>query len=461
MGHCREELCQMSDQIRIEIPGYAAKVLDRLHELGYEAYVVGGCVRDSLLGTEPEDWDVTTNASPEKVRAAFPHTIDTGIEHGTVTVRMDGQSVEVTTYRIDGKYADHRHPDEVTFTESLEEDLKRRDFTINAMAYSEESGLIDLFGGQEDLRLRMVRCVGNARDRFTEDALRILRAVRFCAKLGFEMYPVTFEAARAMAQSLDMVSVERIQAELVKLLISPHPDKIRLAWECGITAVILPEFDKEMDCIQNNAHHRLTVGEHTVHTLMACPADKVLRLTMLLHDTGKPECQTLDKQGVYHYHGHAEPGAEIAERVLERLKFDKATERAVVHLVRCHSLYPELTDESVRRAIVQIGEDLFERFMAVKRSDIRGQSPEVQERKLIYMDELEEIYRRILRRGDCLSLKDLAVTGDDLIAAGMEKGPAIGAVLQKLLDEVLHDPELNRRDKLLLLAGGFAAETNK
>ena len=237
--------------------------------------------------------------------------------------------------------------------------------------------------------------------------------------------------------------------ELEKLLVSPHPELIRLAWECGITRVILPEFDAMMKAVQNNAHHRITVGEHTIRTMCACESDRILRLTMLLHDSGKPACQTIDEKGVFHYHGHAAPGAEIAGRVLERLKYDKATERVVVHLIRCHSLYPELTQEGVRRAVVLLGEDQFERFLKVKRADISGQNPEVQEKKFRYMDEVEEIYRTVLERGDCLSLRELKVTGDDLIEAGIPKGKQIGRILEALLDEVLADPEKNDRQLLL------------
>ena len=442
--------------VLIRIPDHAAKVLNRLHELGYEACVVGGCVRDSLLSREPEDWDITTSATPQQVREAFQRTIDTGAEHGTVTVRMDGESLEVTTYRVDGKYADHRHPDEVRFTSSLEEDLKRRDFTINAMAYNDRDGLIDLFHGRQDLERGIIRCVGDARARFTEDALRIFRAVRFCAKLGFTLDPATKEAAQRLAPSLKYVSAERIRMELDKLLISPHPEMIRLAWECGITRNVLPEFDAMMDAVQNNAHHRITVGEHTIRTMCACESDRILRLTMLLHDSGKPVCQTLDERGVFHYHGHAAPGAQIAGRVMERLKYDKAAQRVVVHLIRCHSLYPELTEEGVRRAVVLLGEDQFERFLKVKRADISGQNPEVQAQKFRYMDEVERLYRGILERGDCLSLRALRVTGDDLIQAGIPKGKEIGRILNTLLDEVLTDPLKNDRDWLLCRAAALA-----
>ncbi len=439
----------MSEEIRIGIPEKVQYILSRLHGAGFDAYVVGGCVRDSILKKEPDDWDITTDAAPEQVKQVFARTIDTGIQHGTVTVRYKGENFEVTTYRLDGEYEDHRHPDKVAFTRNLEEDLKRRDFTINAMAYSDRSGLVDLFGGVDDLKAHIVRCVGKPAERFDEDALRVLRAVRFCAKLGFSLDPATREAAREAAPSLKYVSAERIRTELEKTIVSPHPEEIRTAFECGITKVVLPEFDAMMEAQQNNHHHRISVGEHTIRTMMASPQDRILRWTMLLHDSGKPSVQTITSDGVYHYHGHAAPGAVIAGNVLERLKFDKASERDIVDLVRNHSLYPALSEEGVRRAVVQLTPRLFPQFLTVKRSDIRGQNPEVQEEKLRYMDQVEEIYHRILERGDCLSLRQLAVSGNDLMDAGIPKGKQVGAILAKLFDEVLQDPALNTKEYLI------------
>ncbi len=433
----------------IRIPEKAGRILSMLHEAGYEAYVVGGCVRDSILGREPDDWDITTSARPEEIKRVFPRTIDTGIEHGTVTVRLLQESFEVTTYRIDGKYEDHRHPDNVTFTRSLEEDLKRRDFTVNAMAYNEEEGLVDLFDAVGDLRKKLVRSVGDPRARFGEDALRILRSFRFCARLGFSLEEGTRQAARELASSLSLVSPERIRTELEKLIVSPHPEELLNAYECGVTAVVLPEFDAEMAAFQNNAHHCLTVGEHTIETMKASPMNRILRWTMLLHDSGKPRVQTRTEDGVYHYHDHAAPGAEIAGSVLRRLRFDRQSERDITTLIRNHSLYPELSEEGVRRAVVQLSPRLFPLFLDVKRSDIRGQRREVQEEKLRYMDELERIYRKILDRGDCLSLKELAVHGDDLIALGIRRGKALGSILEALLDEVLSEPARNERAYLL------------
>lgn len=436
----------------IEIPEKVAQILQKLHNNGYEAYAVGGCVRDSLLGREPNDWDVTTSASPQQVKALFPRTIDTGIQHGTVTV-MDGKDgFEVTTYRIDGAYEDCRHPKEVTFTSNLTEDLKRRDFTINALAYSHETGIVDEFGGMEDLKNGVIRCVGNPMDRFAEDALRMMRAVRFAAQLGFELNEEVKEAIREMADALDMVSAERIQTELVKLMVSPHPHWFRLAYECGITSVIMPEFDRIMVQRQNGPHHAYSTGGHTLLALQNIPADRVLRLTMLFHDMGKPDAYTVDENGKDHFRGHAAYSEKVARRIMKRLKFDNDTLNNVCTLVKNHSWYPELSGKGVRRCAYQIGgAELFEQFLKVKRADILAQNPDVIEQKLHYLDEVNHIWSDIRLHGDCLSLKQLAVTGKDLIAQGMEPGPGLGIILQRMLEDVLEYPEHNTREYLMEL----------
>lgn len=272
----------------INIPQKAEQILHILNEAGYEAYVVGGCVRDSILDRVPGDWDITTSALPEQVKELFHRTVDTGIQHGTVTVMMGKEGFEVTTYRVDGEYHDGRHPDAVTFTRSLEEDLKRRDFTINAMAYHPEHGLVDLFGGMEDINRKIIRCVGDPVERFTEDALRMLRAVRFSAQLGFTVEENTKAALARMSGNLEHVSAERIQTELVKLLVSDHPDYLRTAWETGLTREFLPEFDACMETEQNTPHHCYTVGEHILKSLTEIENDRLLRITMLLHDIAKP-----------------------------------------------------------------------------------------------------------------------------------------------------------------------------
>lgn len=433
----------------IEIPEKAEQILQTLHSGGFEAYVVGGCVRDSILGRQPEDWDVTTSASPQQVKALFERTIDTGIEHGTVTVLFGKEGFEVTTYRIDGAYEDCRHPKEVVFTASLTEDLKRRDFTVNAMAYSHETGLVDEFGGLADLQHKVIRCVGSARERFSEDALRMLRAVRFAAQLGFTLDEEVKEGIREMADALDCISAERIQTELVKLLVSPNPHWFRLAYECGITSVIMPEFDRIMVQQQNNPHHAYTTGEHTLIALQNIPADKVLRLTMLFHDMGKPEVFVTDENGRDHFKGHAACSERIAARIMKNLKFDNETMRTVCNLVRNHSWYPQLTGKDVRSCAYRIGPDLFDSFLLVKHADIMAHHPDVRQQKLDYLEEVKHIWRDVRMHGDCLSLKDMALGGRDLIDDGMEPGPEVGAVLGRLLVEVLEYPERNERAYLL------------
>lgn len=435
--------------MHIEVPEKAKRILRVLNENGYEAYVVGGCVRDSILKRNPDDWDITTSASPEQVKALFSKTIDTGIQHGTVTV-MDGKDgYEVTTYRIDGEYEDGRHPSEVIFTSNLTEDLKRRDFTMNAMAYSPQYGLVDEFGGIEDMKNKIIRCVGDPRERFGEDALRMLRAVRFAAQLGFKLADDVKEAIRDMADMLDKISAERIQVEIVKLLVSPNPHWFRLAYECGITSVIMPQFDRIMVQRQNNPHHIYTTGIHTLVALQNIPADKVLRLTMLFHDMGKPDVFTTDENGKDHFRGHAAYSEVIARRIMKELKFDNDTLNKVCTLVKNHSRYPQMSGKDVRMCAYEIGPDLFEKFLLVKQADILAHHPDVVIQKKEYLKEISRIWRDIKMKEDCLSLKDMACTGKDLIADGMQPGPKVGAVLNELLLEVLEYPERNTREYLL------------
>lgn len=330
-----------------------------------------------ILGRIPNDWDITTSATPQQVKKLFLRTVDTGIQHGTVTVLMGKEGYEVTTYRVDGEYEDARHPKEVTFTANLEEDLRRRDFTINAMAYNDSEGLVDVFGGRADIEQKVIRCVGNAEERFGEDALRIMRAVRFSAQLGFTVDPDTAEAAKKLAGTLSKISAERIQTELVKLLVSPHPDYLRYAWEYGITAVVLPEFDRTMETPQNNPHHCYNVGEHTLEALRNIEADKTLRLAALFHDFGKPQTHTTDADGIDHFHGHAKISAELANNIMHRLKFDNDTLNKVKVYVRYHDLRPELTEKSVRRAVSKVGADAFAEDSETENGRYPGSVPEV------------------------------------------------------------------------------------
>lgn len=435
----------------IILPEKVNTIIHTLQEHGYEAYAVGGCVRDSVLGREPEDWDITTSALPEETKALFRRTFDTGIEHGTVTVLLDKEGFEVTTYRIDGKYEDSRHPKEVKFTRNLREDLLRRDFTINAMAYNDKDGLIDIFGGMEDLNAGVIRCVGNAVERFSEDALRILRGVRFAAQLGFTIEEATEEGMRKLAPTLQNISAERIQAELVKMLVSPRPDMLRTAYDLGITKEFLPEFDRLMVTEQETPHHMYNVGEHTLHALMNIRADKVLRLTMLLHDMGKPDYKTVDADGVAHFKKHALKSEEIARTVLRRLKFDNDTIHKVTKLVLYHDYRMPATARNVRRAMNKIGKELFPLYLEVRRADMLAQSDYLREEKLRNIDETAELYREILQKGQCVTLKELAVTGSDLIAAGMKPGKELGRILEYFLEVVMEEPDRNTKEELLKL----------
>ncbi len=437
--------------MRIEIPEKAKFIIETITKAGFEAYVVGGCVRDSILDRKPEDWDITTSAKPYQVKALFPRTIDTGIQHGTVTVMLDKEGFEVTTYRIDGKYEDSRHPKEVTFTPNLSEDLKRRDFTINAMAYNEQTGLIDIFGGMQDIEKKVIRCVGDAKERFTEDALRIMRAIRFSAQLGYTIEEKTAEAIRELAPNLKNISAERIQVELVKLLVSSHPDYLRMAYDMGVTKVILPEFDRMMETPQNHPHHKYNVGEHTLHALLAVPCDRILRLTMLLHDVGKPDTLSVDENGITHFHGHPTVGEELAKQILRRLKFDNDTIRTVTRLVRYHD-YGNGVDPDmriVRRGIQKVGEDIFPLLIRVRHADVCAQSDYKKTEKLELLDKWERLYHEIVAKNQCVSLKTMAITGKDLIALGMKPGKEIGSMLDGLLQMVIENPECNTREFLL------------
>ena len=435
--------------MKIQLPEKVNTIIQTLQEHGYEAYAVGGCVRDSLLGREPGDWDITTSASPDETKKLFARTVDTGIEHGTVTVLLRKEGFEVTTYRIDGKYEDSRHPTEVIFTRNLREDLLRRDFTINAMAYNDTEGIVDIFGGMDDLKRKIIRCVGNARERFGEDALRIMRGVRFAAQLGFSLEKETKEAMTELAPTLEKISAERIQTELVKLLVSDSPELIREAYHLGITAVILPEFDEMMRTGQETKYHRYDVGEHTVQAVCNVPPDKVLRLTMLLHDVAKPEMKTVDADGTAHFKGHDIRGEQKAKEILRRIKFDNDTIHKVTKLVRWHDYRMPAEKKNVRKAMSKISAELFPMYLLVKRADILAHSMYRREEELENLSGLQKCYEEIVADHECVSLKQLAVTGTDLIGIGMKPGKQIGEVLNELLRIVLEYPEFNNKEHLL------------
>lgn len=393
----------MEIKVRIQLPYEVEWVIGKIRDAGYEAFAVGGCVRDTLLGRTPEDWDVTTSARPEAVKAIFERTVDTGLQHGTVTVLKNRKGYEVTTYRIDGEYHDGRHPDSVEFTPNLLEDLKRRDFTINAMAYSHETGIVDEFGGMEDLKAGIVRCVGRPEDRFTEDALRLLRALRFSAQLGFEIEESTYAAIKTIAPNLAKVSKERVQAELTKLLLSAHPEQILLLKETGLSAQIVPGFDA-------------VFAPALFSKLSRLPAEKSLRWAGFLL------CQSTKQ----------------AEAVLKGLKMDNETIGNVSRMIEGAKETLPLEKPAVRRAMSRYTPYQLEG--ALKLKELMG-SPDA--------GEIRRLREEIIRDGDCVSLKDLAVKGRDLLEAGVERGPMVGEILNHLFDLVLLHPEKNDRELLL------------
>ncbi len=432
------------------IPQEVCAVLQTLERAGYEAYAVGGCVRDMRMGKTPHDWDVTTSALPQETMALFDHfAIPTGLQHGTVTVRSGELSCEVTTFRTDGDYPDHRHPAAVTFTRSLREDLARRDLTVNAMAMDMRGTLHDPFDGQADIRRRTLRCVGEPERRFQEDALRILRTLRFSATLGFAIEEDTHQALRAQCGDLRYVAAERVREELTKLLCGADVLRVLLD-DPQVLGVVLPEILPCVGFDQHNRHHCYDVWGHAAHAVAAAPPDPVLRWAMLLHDLGKPQCFTMDEQGVGHFHGHHRPSAEMAETICRRLRFDKATAQRICMLVRYHDRPIPLTEKAIRRAMNQLGVEGLRQLCAVKRADNLAQHPDYRSRQR-EIDEGEAIMDALLAKDACFSLKQLAVNGRDMAALGLE-GPAIGQALQALLEAVMDGEADNDRAALLALA---------
>ena len=444
---------KLANNIKIELPKEVKNIISILDKEGFEAFVVGGCVRDSILNRNPDDWDITTSAKPEDVKKIFNRTFDTGIEHGTVTVRMGGQSFEVTTYRIEGEYKDSRHPESVEFTSDLKEDLMRRDFTINAMAYNDQVGLVDEFGGIKDLENKIIKCVGNPTERFSEDALRILRAVRFAAQLGFDIDKETEDAMKELAPNLRNISAERIQTELEKLIMSDNPGMFIKVYELGITKVILPEFDRLMEQEQISIYHDHNVGVHTIKVLENTRKDKILRWTALLHDITKPDEESIDENGQHHFKNHPDSGAEVAKSIMKRLKMDNKTIRSVYHVILHHDDRPySLDPESIRRNVHEIGKDYYDYFLAFSYADYMGKSEYAREVGFPMLKYCKEQFEEIKKKGYATSIKELKITGKDLIDLGAEPGEKIGEILEELLDMVLTEPEINIHEKLVKIA---------
>ena len=434
-----------------KIPEFVKNLLCTLESAGHQAWCVGGCVRDLRLGRTPVDWDVTSSALPEETMALFgERAVPTGLKHGTVTVRTEDQPVEVTTFRKDGAYRDHRRPETVTFTDSLEEDLRRRDFTVNAMALDLRGTFRDPFGGLGDLERGILRCVGEPERRFHEDALRILRGLRFSACLGFVLEEKTASAIREKKELLRDIAPERVWAELSRLLTGRWADEVLRAYP-EVVGVFWPELLPMIGFDQRTRHHCYDVWEHTLHALAAVEPDVVLRCTMLLHDVGKPETFTLDARGHSHFKGHPARSAALAEDMLRRLRVDNATRETVVRLVEWHDRNIPRTDQGLRRALRDLGEADLRRLLAVKRADNQAQA---HQDLLGEIDKAEAILDRLLAEGACVSLGQLAVRGGDLAALGL-RGPAIGRMLDLLLDRVVDGDVPNEREILLKTAAGL------
>ena len=421
-------------------------VLNRLNEAGYEAYLVGGSVRDFLLNKHNKDIDITTNAIPEEVKRIFVDfpVIDTGIKHGTVTILYKNLPIEITTYRIDGEYQDSRHPKEVKFTSSLKEDLSRRDFTINAMAYNNE--LIDYYGGRDDLKNKMLRAVGNPNKRFEEDALRILRGLRFASNLGFSIEEKTILAMRENKLLLKNISSERIQNELNAILLGDYVKDVMLDYY-DIFEVILPEITPCVCFDQHNSHHIYDVYAHIIVAVSSAVKDKVVRLTLLFHDLGKPESFSLDENKNGHFYRHAEKSEIIARNILNRLKYDNESKRQILTLVRYHDAILQDDVKQVKRWLNRLGEDIFRKLIEVQIGDNFAQHPKHRDRQ-VTLNNIKKLIDQIIAENNCFSLRQLAVNGYDMIELGYEKFQ-IKSALQYLLNAVINNEVENERDKLI------------
>lgn len=438
-------------EFKVCIPDDAKYLMELLLYAGYEAYVVGGCVRDSFLGEIPHDWDICTNALPEQMHEVFKnmHTIDTGLKHGTLTVVLNGVSYEVTTYRKDGDYSDHRHPDSVEFVGNLKDDLSRRDFTINAMAADIDGNVVDLFDGKQDLYKQTIRCVGKADERFQEDALRILRALRFSSRLGFVIDDKTYEAMCKNKMLLQDVSAERVAKELSDILMGDHCFMI-LRFCHEILSVCVPEIAPAVGFQQHNPHHIYDVWNHTASAITTAPKDLYIRLALLYHDLGKPQCFTMEN-GIGHFYGHAAVSKEIAEKSLRNLRFDNKTIEYVTQLVESHDRTIEPRKPVIRRCLNKFGKEQFVRLLYVKKADYEAQINTGYEDRL-QMDKILEVMAEIEQQKDCFTLKDLAVNGNDLMEIGIPAGKMIGKILNQLLEMVMDGQIENAKTQLLVVA---------
>ena len=438
-------------KFKINIPADANELIHTLQNNGYSAYIVGGCVRDSILGRTPHDWDICTSATPSEMLEVFKDKkiIETGLQHGTVTVVVNGEPYEITTYRIDGIYSDNRRPDTVTFTDKLVEDLRRRDFTINAMAYNDEEGLIDPFNGMEDIKYKKISCVGRAEDRFGEDALRILRAIRFAAQLEFTIMPGTDWEIHKQYKNLENISIERINSEFCKIA-SSDDFCVELLLYKDVFSLFIPELKDMFDFPQNNPWHIWDVFGHTIHAVEYCDSDDlVVRLAVFFHDFGKPHSYQDGEDGIRHFKGHGKVSADMTDSIMKRLRFDNETRNNVVELVYYHDATFEVGKKYVKRWLNKIGEKQFRRLLQVKKADNKAQNLELSSDRIKELSEIEALIDEVLQEDECFSLKDLAVNGKDLIDIGYKAGKELGNTLNKLLQLVIDGDCPNEKEKLL------------
>ena len=434
----------------IKLPKGVTSIIRELNNRGHEAYVVGGSIRDVLIGLVPKDYDITTSATPEEVMKVFKKTIPTGIKHGTVEVVMGDGAYDVTTYRSEGDYINKRYPANVIFIDNLVEDLRRRDITINAMAYNSEKGIIDPFNGIEDIKGRIIKAVGNPIERFKEDALRILRAVRLATTLDFNIEENTLQAIVETMDGLRFISVERIREELDNILMSDNPSRgISMLFHLGLVKYVLPELMPTAIFNQFNLHHDKDVLNHTLEVLGNTPKNLVIRLAALLHDSGKPATFTVDENGTGHFYGHEKISAEIAKKTLLRLKYDNKTVNTVSKLISFHMVNLDTKSEmKLKKFIIRLGKENLNAFLDLKTADFIGK-PETGSSRLYEVADFRDRVTRILERKDPLSIRDLAINGEDIISVGIREGRNVGALLARLLEIVLNNPELNERDALL------------
>ena len=425
----------------MRIPKDVKVILNKLNEFGYEAYVVGGCVRDSLIGKQPKDWDICTNAKPEQTMEVFKgfHIIPTGLQHGTITVMLNGEGYEITTYRVDGDYSDGRHPDSVSFTSSLSEDLARRDFTFNAMAYSEDEGIVDLYGGVEDLKKKRLKCVGNPTERFNEDALRIMRAIRFSSVLGCKIEENTHNSMVELYTNLDKIAKERINVEFSKMLCGKTPMFMLNEYQF-IFSHIIPEIKPMIGFKQNNPYHWLDVWNHSLHVLFEVKEkDLALRLAALFHDIGKPSCYIEGEDGIGHFYGHADKSVEITEKIMKDLKYSNDMIDEVLTLIKYHDMQISLSNKFIRRMLNKMPKETFEKLLILKKADILGQAKVDREKRLGEVDKLGQMLAEFKMEEECFSLKQLKINGNDLIKMGIKPGKEMGQILNKLFEMVIEE----------------------